>query len=77
MSGFCAEAVAGQRALAGHPVGLVACADRRTWLVDPSSVDREGTATVRLVFDVPTVITSIEICLCFGGQGSTDSGTRV
>ena len=65
MSGYRAEAVAGQRALAGHPVALVACADRRAWLADPSSMGGEAMASVRLIFDVPTVITSIEICLRF------------
>ena len=63
MSGYRVEAVEGQRALAGHPAALVACADRRTWLADPSSMGGEVMASVRLFFDVPTVITSIEICL--------------
>jgi len=63
MTGYTAEAVDGQYALSGHPAALVARPDKQKWLADPSCKNNEALSSIKLVFDHPTNITSIEICL--------------
>lgn len=60
---FRAQHADGPRALAGHPVQLIEVPDQRAWLADPATMHGKAVAMAKLVFDAPTQVTSIEICL--------------
>ena len=53
----------GPRALAGHPVQLVEVPDQRAWLADPATMHGKAVAMAKLVFEAPTQVKSIEVCL--------------